>query len=147
MNLNFCTYINICKKCFASKPQFRCSGSLHRQFYSVKKVKIIPGRETLVSDIPAGDSKTAKFFLQCRFLDIHCLQYYYYSCTCCKDIVDKYGVGTDVSYNFASVYCLILVFLSFSKISPNLRVKDQRIIHSETYILDFTITKKIRETK
>ncbi len=29
--------------------------------------------------------------------------------------MDKYGVGTDVSYTFASDYCLILVFFSFFK--------------------------------
>ena len=26
-----------------------------------------------------------------------CTQYYYYSCSCCKDIVDQFGVGGDVS--------------------------------------------------
>ncbi len=36
--------------------------------YTVKKVivKIFPARESLVSDIPAGDEKNDKLFLQCR---------------------------------------------------------------------------------
>jgi hypothetical protein len=29
-------------------------------------IKLFPPRESLVSDIPAGDIKTAKLFLQCR---------------------------------------------------------------------------------
>jgi len=30
------------------------------------KIKIVSARESLVSDIPAGDGKTANLFLQCR---------------------------------------------------------------------------------
>merc|ERR1711892_1318100 len=26
-----------------------------------------------------------------------CTQYYYYGCSCCKDIVDKFGVGGDIT--------------------------------------------------
>jgi hypothetical protein len=31
-------------------------------------IKIVPARESLVSDIPAGDGKTANLFLQCKAL-------------------------------------------------------------------------------
>ncbi len=37
--------------------------------YIIKLTKLSPARNSLVSDIPAGDGKTANLFLQCVVID------------------------------------------------------------------------------